>query len=49
MPECRDGQDCVDRMDCDAIHAVYDGLAAMVRQHLGADPLSGHGFVFVNS
>lgn len=26
----------------------YDGLAAMVRRHLGADPLSGHGFVFVN-
>ncbi len=26
----------------------YDGLAAMVRCHLGADPLSGQGFVFVN-
>ena len=26
----------------------YDGLAAMVRHHLGADPLSGHGFVFIN-
>lgn len=26
----------------------YDGLAAMVRGHLGRDPLSGQGFVFVN-
>lgn len=26
----------------------YDGLAATVRGHLGADPLSGQGFVFVN-
>lgn len=26
----------------------YDGLAALVRHHLGRDPLSGHGFVFVN-
>ena len=24
----------------------FDGLAAVVRQHLGADPLSGHLFVF---
>lgn len=26
----------------------YDGLAAMVRGQLGGNPLSGHGFVFVN-
>jgi len=26
----------------------YDGLAAMVRWHLGGNPLSGHGFVFIN-
>ena len=26
----------------------FDGLAALVRQHLGHDPLSGHGFVFIN-
>jgi transposase len=26
----------------------FDGLAEMVRQHLGADPLSGHLFVFRN-
>jgi len=26
----------------------YDGLAAKVRHHLGADPLNGEGFVFVN-
>lgn len=26
----------------------YDGLAAMVRGQLGNNPLSGHGFVFVN-
>ena len=26
----------------------FDGLAALVRQHLGQDPLSGHGFVFIN-
>ncbi|MDA3921159.1 MAG: IS66 family insertion sequence element accessory protein TnpB [Salinisphaera sp.] len=26
----------------------YDGLAAMVRGQLGANPLSGQGFVFVN-
>lgn len=26
----------------------FDGLAAVVRQHLGHDPLSGHGFVFIN-
>jgi len=26
----------------------YDGLAAIVRRHLGGDPLSDHGFVFVN-
>lgn len=26
----------------------YDGLAAMVRRRLGHDPLSGHGFVFIN-
>ena len=24
----------------------FDGLAALVREHLGADPLSGHLFVF---
>lgn len=26
----------------------FDGLAQMVRDHLGADPLSGHLFVFRN-
>lgn len=26
----------------------FDGLAEMVRQHLGEDPLSGHLFVFRN-
>ena len=26
----------------------YDGLAAMVRGQLGENPLSGHGFVFIN-
>lgn len=26
----------------------YDGLAARVRRHLGHDPLSGEGFVFIN-
>ena len=26
----------------------YDGLAAKVRHHLGGNPLSGQGFVFVN-
>lgn len=26
----------------------FDGLAALVRGHLGHDPLSGHGFVFIN-
>jgi len=26
----------------------FDGLAEQVRQHLGADPLSGHVFVFRN-
>ena len=26
----------------------FDGLAQMVREHLGADPLSGHLFVFRN-
>lgn len=26
----------------------YTGLSAMVRSHLGRDPLSGHGFVFIN-
>jgi len=26
----------------------FDGLVAIVRQHLGKDPLSGQGFVFVN-
>lgn len=26
----------------------FDGLARMVREHLGADPLSGHLFVFRN-
>lgn len=26
----------------------YDGLSALVRGHLGHDPLSGHGFVFIN-
>lgn len=26
----------------------YDGLVALAKHHLGQDPLSGHGFVFVN-
>lgn len=26
----------------------YDGLSALVKEHLGQDPLSGHGFVFLN-
>lgn len=26
----------------------FDGLAALVREHLGADPLAGHLFVFRN-
>lgn len=26
----------------------YDGLAALVKHHLGDDPLSGHLFAFVN-
>lgn len=26
----------------------YDGLAAMVRQQVGGNPLGGHGFVFIN-
>lgn len=26
----------------------YDGLAAMVRRQLAENPLSGHGFVFIN-
>lgn len=26
----------------------YDGLSALVRQHMGQNPLSGHGFVFLN-
>lgn len=26
----------------------FDGLARMVREHLGGDPMSGHLFVFVN-
>ena len=26
----------------------FDGLAAMVREHLGQDPLSGHLYVFRN-
>lgn len=26
----------------------FDGLAAMVKQHMGMNPLSGHGFIFIN-
>jgi len=26
----------------------FDGLAAMVKQQMGMNPLSGHGFVFIN-
>ena len=26
----------------------YDGLAALVRRQLGQNPLSGHGFIFIN-
>lgn len=26
----------------------FDGLVALARHHLGQDPLSGHGFVFIN-
>ena len=28
------------------LHRSFDGLAHMVREFLGADPLSGHLFVF---
>jgi transposase len=30
------------------MHRGFDGLAEQVRQHLQADPLSGHVFVFRN-
>lgn len=36
---------CVEPTD---MRRSYDGLAAMVRCHLGHDPLSGEGFVFIN-
>ena len=26
----------------------YDGLVALAKNHLGRDPLNGHGFIFVN-
>ena len=26
----------------------FDGLSAMVRNHIGADPTGGHWFVFLN-
>ncbi|MCG5534357.1 IS66 family insertion sequence element accessory protein TnpB [Halorhodospira sp. 9621] len=26
----------------------FDGLPALVRRHLGRDPLSGQGFIFIN-
>ena len=26
----------------------FDGLSAMVKNHLGEDPISGHWFVFIN-
>lgn len=26
----------------------YDGLSALVRSHLGADPMDGHWYVFIN-
>jgi transposase len=26
----------------------FDGLSALVKQHLGEDPLSGHWFAFIN-
>lgn len=36
---------CVEPSD---MRCSYDGLAALVRKHLGADPLTGEGFVFIN-
>jgi hypothetical protein len=36
---------CRDRIDC---RKSFDGLAALVTQALGHDPLSGHWFVFRN-
>lgn len=36
---------CTRPMD---MRCSFDGLAARVRRHLGQDPLSGHGFVFIN-
>lgn len=37
---------CLTSVDC---RKSFDGLAALVRQALGDDPLSGHWFVFRNS
>ena len=36
---------CTSAVDC---RKAFDGLAAVVRQALGDDPLSGHWFVFRN-
>lgn len=36
---------CTDAVD---LRKSFDGLALMVRQFLGGDPLSGHLFVFCN-
>ena len=36
---------CLEPVDC---RKSFDGLAALVRQALGDDPLSGHWFVFRN-
>jgi len=36
---------CVEPTD---MRCSYDGLAARVRRHLGHNPLSGEGFVFIN-
>lgn len=30
------------------LNRSFDGLAAIVRQELGRDPLSGHVFIFIN-
>lgn len=36
---------CLEHVDC---RKSFDGLSALVQQTLGADPLSGHWFVFRN-
>lgn len=36
---------CVQPVD---MRKSYDGLCALVRNHLGADPMDGHWYVFIN-